>query len=114
MSTHTPGPWIHEGMGAVMAIIDGKPRQVATVTGGAPQYGDAGTEPQAILLANADLIAASPDLLASLEEQVTEFDRRMREYADAGDHQIAAIARRHHGARIERSRAAIAKARGGR
>ncbi len=55
---------------------------------------------------------AHEDLLAALEEQVAEFDKRLREYVNGGDDAIAAIAMQHHGDRMDRARAAIAKARG--
>lgn len=56
---------------------------------------------------------AHEDLLAALEEQVAEFDERLREYINGGDDSIAAIAMKRHGDRMDRARAAIAKARGG-
>ncbi len=64
--------------------------------------------------ANAQLAITAPDLLAALEEQVAEFDKRMREYVEGDDLGVADIAMKHHGARMDRSRAVIAKARGGR
>lgn len=60
----------------------------------------------------ARLRTVNADLLASLEEQVAEFDKRLREYVENGDDAIAGIAMSHHGDRMDRARAAIAKARG--
>lgn len=67
MSAHTPGPWSVDRHGAIVAEIDGQLRQVAMATGEAPQHGDRTVRPQDIQAANADLIAAAPDLLAALE-----------------------------------------------
>lgn len=63
---------------------------------------------------DASLIEASPDLLASLVEQVDAFDRQVAEYRRGDSEEIARIAEQVHGKRMDRARAAIAKARGGR
>ena len=66
----------------------------------------------AINAANADLIAAAPDLLTSLEEHVAAFDRQVADYRRGGSDEIARIAEQVHGKRMDRARIAIAKARG--
>jgi hypothetical protein len=58
--------------------------------------------------ANVTLIAAAPELLAALEEEVDMFDRLA---ADA-DVVVRGIMRSVHGPRLDRARAVIAKARG--
>lgn len=111
MVAHTPGPWIAiDGAGGFNLYVNAADgRRVADLEGDGPE-GD--PTARAALLADAFLLAAAPDLLAALEEQVAEFDKRMREYVDNDDDGIAAIAMQHHGDRMDRARAAIAKARG--
>ena len=57
--------------------------------------------------------SAMMELVAAAREVVDDFDTRMSEYLANGDHHVVAIAERHHGARMARVRAAIAKAEGG-
>lgn len=62
MSKHTPGPWRAEMNGfSRMAVVD-KNNNYLTFKAGSSRM------PEFELEANANLIAAAPDLLASLEE----------------------------------------------
>lgn len=97
MSGHTPGPWRRSGDRVI---------QTKHLTR------DVWEIPR--VEADLDLIAAAPELLEALEAEVAHFDQRLAEYRSVGDDSIAEVAVRHHGPRIERARAAIAKARGGR
>lgn len=119
MSAHTPGPWeVWVGHAEVYAgpakenterSIRGHRRVVAE----ASEHDDDESDGDGVDYereANARLISAAPDLLAALEEQVAEFDKRLREYVENDDPGIAEIAMAHHGARMDRARAAIAKA----
>ncbi len=121
MSAHTPGPWHFDKelsgewsdelddmdytKGYVRSIRAGDDARAPSICGTCD-----GCNP--ITPENARLIAAAPDLLAALEEQVAEFDKRCAEYRSVGDEGIAAMAELHHGKRMDRARAAIAKARG--
>lgn len=87
---HTPGPW---GLSrSVQVWVMAGPIHVATI----PRAYDGDWSP-----ANADLIAAAPDLLESLEELVALIHRQ-HDFNDDGD-----------GKAIDRAEAAIAKAKGG-
>lgn len=132
MSAHTPGPWEIAVLRADLDPVEQFREMLAHGTGPiwavwCPEHPlSRGQHPRpehAVLSAtvgngpaseaNAHLIAAAPELFAALIEQVEEFDKRLREYVSVGNDAIAMIAEQHHGKRMDRARAAIAKARGG-
>ena len=70
MSTHTPGPWRHDG-----GLVRAKAYAVAVVTGdGVVRFSTSLDE----ISANARLIAAAPDLLAACEAIVALEDGQGR------------------------------------
>lgn len=81
---HTPGPWMATPRGYV--ILTDRSADIANVTSA---NGDD------VMMANASLIAAAPDLLAALEYIITEAELNGCRYS------------------LAQARAAIAKARGG-
>lgn len=101
-ATHTPGPWVSPGTDGddrvVCAAMQGKRRTLAHVYGEDADARDA----------NANLIAAAPDLLAALEwlaREVRASAPMMRECI--GNTNLNALMLRE-----EQARAAIAKAKG--
>jgi hypothetical protein len=71
---HTPGPWIAELFGGVVASVNGVRRQVALATGDPSPA----TEPDLAVAtrdANARLIAAAPGLLEALRGLVAGIER---------------------------------------
>ncbi len=80
MSAHTPGPWIAAlgpGNTPVVLRADGEREQIATVTAyfARPDKSPAGRGWSAEGAPNARLIAAAPDLLASVKEELAEMER---------------------------------------
>ena len=109
---HTPGPWEADprGGGVVRSANPATEFQYARGRG-RPQVALAVGmvhRPDGEQQANVTLIAAAPELLAALEEEVDMFDRLA---ADA-DVVVRGIMRSVHGPRLDRARAVIAKARG--
>ena len=94
MSEHTPGPWRTNGEGVFRDCIGGV-AQIAHI--GSAAYGDDEKS------SNAALIAAAPDMLAELEDMTDVAEKAI--IASGTDSEFAAI-------RVERARAAIAKAKG--
>lgn len=110
---HTPGPWTYsrsEQYGAsrfYVAQADGAPFT--------PHYSDVATliaetvsdERRSIQEANARLIAAAPDLMASLQRMLAQFESAIRSEYE-GTSMLAEFL-----AEADHARAAIAKATGG-
>jgi hypothetical protein len=99
---HTEGPWRAELYGCVSGRVRGHWRQVALVTGDADPL-MTGAEATAMRDANANLVAAAPELLAALKELVESREKRatalgVPHRADGSD------------GRYARARAALAKA----
>jgi hypothetical protein len=93
---HTPGPW--EVSGGTLRIYSAKTKDiVGWVATESPENGLAPSPPVAI--ANAHLVAASPDLLAALTALMADIDAQLIGSKSA---------------LREQARAAIAKATGGR
>lgn len=69
----TPGPYAVEQFGEVVATIDGRTVQVASASGQAPRH-DMRGEHDAIRKANSALIAAAPDLAASVVHHAQRAD----------------------------------------
>jgi hypothetical protein len=106
VSAHTPGPWHawQQPIGEEWAV---------TTDADVPPYGMPVRVADKIeTAANARLIAAAPELLASVVEEVEYFDSLMASL-DPGDVGLREASMRHHGPRIARARAAVAKAKGG-
>lgn len=98
MRTHSKGPWkkFYEGSGDWL-VIDGDGTEVAALS--RPDAHFMGTGPgAAVNEANADLIAAAPDLLQALSELLA-MCQRQEDFNDDGD-----------GGMYERAQAAIDKA----
>jgi len=98
---HTPGPWnVYRWADGNMTCIDGGPDDticIASISGDDPE--------KPWRRANADLIAAAPDLLAALEAVLRECVLVQKHYGDSSNAREAASARL-------TAEAAIAKARG--
>lgn len=62
---HTPGPWERDADNDVVVTVLGRVLRLAKVSGGSPQE----------WIDNANLIAASPDLLAALRDIVANIDK---------------------------------------
>ena len=92
MSNHTPGPWKANFAISGSVYIFGGDRNFACVF---DEWRDESNQE-----ANANLIAAAPDLLEALEELLS-LCQRQEDFHDDGD-----------GCMFERASAAIAKARG--
>lgn len=93
---HTPGPWSVSPADDTV-VIDAMRREVAAIDG---DYNTPDTWPQ--MEANARLIAAAPEMLDSLKDCVRMLEA-VRYTAGLGKHQME---------RVERAKAAIAKAEG--
>lgn len=74
MDKYTPGPWEAERHGAVVAEVAGRRRQVACAQGDAVMHGDTETDVIELQRANAQLIAAAPELLESLGDALEEME----------------------------------------
>ena len=88
-ATHTPGPWITEGLGQSYGLYDPDGCMIGSILKNRQNSGE-----------TARLIAAAPDLLAALEQCLPIIDAHRRAALGEGD--IAAM----------NARAAIAKAKG--
>lgn len=97
MVTHTPGPWeaVTGGLDALVRCPDGRTFNI----GDAIYHGQESK-------ANANLIAAAPDLLGALEDMVKATDNWNAAVQDIIGRQP------HTGIDLENARVAIAKARG--
>lgn len=74
MKKHTPGPWKIDSSGPTISTAEAYGTFIATVAGAeeyAPGSPEEAREIQAECDANAALIAAAPDLLASCNEMLT-------------------------------------------
>ncbi len=107
MAEHTPGPWevrVNPVRGIIVKTIFGSPWMDES------QLIPCVVSPGENAKANAHLIAAAPDLLAACEEWL-EYFRKLDEQTEAGD-PLREHRKVYHGKRLERTRAAIAKAKG--
>jgi hypothetical protein len=94
--SHTPGPWTLEFWGdREIDVYSGEDTLVCSLRGGS-------THPDDDSDADANLIAAAPDLLAALREVADGCERRLRKGKDQGDLDTLRVCR-----------SAIAKAEGG-
>lgn len=98
MSAPTPGPLVVRAADGGMRIHLETQRGVLVAT--------------AYSMPDAELFAASHDLLASVEEEVAVFESTRANHLLQGDEKIVEILDMYHGERIARARAALAKARG--
>lgn len=109
MAEHTPGPWEVDdcgnicGQGAALAQVFGAEDFPCIPE---EDYDDVNLE----CAANARLIAAAPDLLAACQSWVSYFDQLQR-LCEPGD-PLNVARQQFHGERVNRTRAAIAKAAG--
>ena len=75
-STHTPGPWTGSGLPFTDAVIKGPGGQIVAEAYASVDDEDGPRIHCSEAGANADLIAAAPDLLAALEMVLCRFMRR--------------------------------------
>jgi len=113
---HTPGPWYVKAPKVITApdqrgdrlIYNGIQQHIAEVF----QYRDPLHRDKDTAIANAHLIAASPDLLAACEELVAEFERAADEELERAMGSGVLPSEYNDTAGIAMARAAIAKAKG--
>jgi hypothetical protein len=103
---HTPGLWIADGAARVQGKVEGSMYDICHMDTVPPHIKGA----HRIQEANAQLVAAAPDLLSACKAWVDYFDDLNR-HADPFD-ALTRIRNRFHEKRVEQSRAAIAKAEG--
>jgi hypothetical protein len=107
--SHTPGPWTLGNENNQCCDVEAGQTVISLDRMGQHTMQDVISREE--MLANACLITAAPELLASVVEEVEYFDSLMASL-DPCDVGLRKASMHHHGPRIARARAAIAKARG--